>query len=132
MQLWFAHKTEVTLRQQLVTQIVLGILSGELEPGQRLPSTRELARRFRLHPNTVSSGYRQLVRSRLRHWLELQPPDRFLVVEPDEELRQILSLEVERGVTLPVRSCGLADLRMPQTLDGAIPLALPTKTKAVR
>lgn len=183
MQLWFAHGTEVTLREQLVTQVVLGILSGELRPGQRLPSTRELARRFRLHPNTVSSGYRQLerddwvkfrhgsgvyvcetkpdaslsselvvdqlvsnlfrsarklnaprsvVRARLRQWLELQPPDRFLVVEPDEELRRILSFEVGRGVTLPVRSCGLADLRTPQTLDGAIPLALPSKTKTVR
>lgn len=183
MQLWFAHGTEVTLREQLVTQVVLGILSGELRPGQRLPSTRELARRFRLHPNTVSSGYRQLerddwvkfrhgsgvyvcetkpdaslsselvvdqlvsnlfrsarklkapcsvVRARLRHWLELQPPDRFLVVEPDEELRRILTLEIEHGVTLPVRSCGLADLRVSQMLQGAIPLALPSKANAVR
>ena len=42
------------------TQIILGILSDDLSPGQRLPSTRELARRFHLHPNTISAGYRQL------------------------------------------------------------------------
>src|SRR5277367_5027930 len=60
MQLWFAHDSGVTLREQLVTQIILGILSDDLPAGQRLPSTRELARRFHLHPNTVSSGYRQL------------------------------------------------------------------------
>jgi GntR family transcriptional regulator len=45
-----------------VTQIVLAILCGDLKPGDRLPSTRELARRFALHPNTISAGYRQLHR----------------------------------------------------------------------
>lgn len=62
MQLWFARDGGVTLREQLVTQIILGILSEDLAAGGRLPSTRELARRFHLHPNTVSSGYRQLER----------------------------------------------------------------------
>src|SRR5271156_6733215 len=62
MQLWFARGSEVTIREQLVTQVILGILSDDLTPGQRLPSTRELARRFRLHHNTVSAGYRQLQR----------------------------------------------------------------------
>src|SRR3982074_1542624 len=69
MQLWFARASEVTIREQLVTQVILGILSDDLAPGQRLPSTRELARRFRLHPNTVSAGYRQLERDR---WVEFR------------------------------------------------------------
>jgi DNA-binding transcriptional regulator YhcF (GntR family) len=183
MQLWFAHGTGVTLREQLVTQVVLGILSGELAAGQRLPSTRELARRFRLHPNTVSSGYKQLererwvefrhgsgvyvrqakpeislsgalaldqaisdlfraarklnaplalVRSRLRHWIELQPPDHFLLIEPDEELRAILTLEINRAVNFRVRGCGLDELKPSLPLDGAIPLVLPSKEKIVR
>lgn len=51
--------------RQLVTQIALAILSGDLKPGDRLPSTRELARRFSIHPNTVSAGYRQLAREGL-------------------------------------------------------------------
>jgi GntR family transcriptional regulator len=62
MRLWFARDSEVTLREQLVTQIILGILSGDPPPAHRLPSTRELARRFKLHPNTVSAAYRQLKR----------------------------------------------------------------------
>jgi DNA-binding transcriptional regulator YhcF (GntR family) len=181
MQLWFARGSEVTIREQLVTQVVLAILSDDLAPGQRLPSTRELARRFRLHPNTVSAGYRQLerehwvefrhgsgvyvqtsgpdvspsaalaldqliaklfrsardlgtplatVRSRLRHWLDLQPPDHFLLIEPDEELRQILAYEVKQAVTFPLESCGLKEL--PKTLDGATAIALQSKTAAVR
>jgi hypothetical protein len=32
MQLWFAREGEVTIREQLVTQVVLGILSDELVP----------------------------------------------------------------------------------------------------
>ena len=62
MRLWFAPSSEVPIYRQLVTQVVLAILSGDLKAGERLPSTRELARRFRLHPNTISAGYRELER----------------------------------------------------------------------
>jgi DNA-binding transcriptional regulator YhcF (GntR family) len=181
MQLWFARGSEVSIREQLVTQIVLGILSDDLAPGQRLPSTRELARRFRLHPNTVSAGYRQLqrerwvefrhgsgvyvrenkpeapfpaslvldkmiahlfatarqlgvplpsLRSRLRQWLELQPPDHFVLIEADEELRRILAAEMQQAANFPVRSCGLPDL--PRALEAAIPVVLPNKASAVQ
>jgi len=181
MQLWFARGGEVSIREQLVTQVVLGILSDDLAPGQRLPSTRELARRFKLHPNTVSAGYRQLqrerwvelrrgsgvfvaaqkpevalsptvaldqmiatlfraarksgvslsdLRSRLRQWSELQPPDHFLLIEPDEELRRIVASEIEQSAGWPVRGCDLADL--PAALDGAIAIALPNRAAAVR
>src|SRR5713101_9472563 len=67
MRLWFSRGSEISIRDQLVTQVVLRIVSGDLVAGQRLPSTRELARRFHLHPNTVSAGYRQLARDR---WVE--------------------------------------------------------------
>jgi DNA-binding transcriptional regulator YhcF (GntR family) len=181
MQLWFARGSEVSIREQLVTQVVLGILGDDLAPGQRLPSTRELARRFHLHPNTVSAGYRQLardrwvenrrgsgvfvrankpeialssglaldqmiadlfcgarkrgvslpvLRSRLRQWLELQPPDHFLLVEPDEELRRIVAAEMQQAVNLPVMSCGLEDCR--KALDGSIPVALTNREVTVR
>ena len=181
MQLWFARGSDVSIREQLVTQVVLGILGDDLAPGQRLPSTRELARRFHLHPNTISAGYRQLardrwvenrkgsgvfvrankpdvplssafaldqmiaslarsareqgislpaLRSRLRQWLELQPPDRFLLIEPDEELRRIVAAEIRQAVSLPVTSCGLEDC--PKALDGSIPIALPNRIATVR
>jgi len=60
MRFWFEHSSDVSLREQIVAQVTLGILSGELAPGERLPSIRELARRFAIHANTVSAGYRQL------------------------------------------------------------------------
>jgi DNA-binding transcriptional regulator YhcF (GntR family) len=183
MQLWFAHKSGVTLREQLVTQIVLGILSDDLHAGQRLPSTRELARRFHLHPNTVSGGYRQLeremwvefrhgsgvyvrdkkperalspafaldrlvadlfraarkleiplatVRASLRQYFELQLPDHFLLIEPDEELRRILAIELQQALKLPVQSCGLNDPKLSKKLESAVPVTLAGKEKIVR
>lgn len=181
MQFWFARGSEVSIREQLVTQVVLGILSDDLAPGQRLPSTRELARRFHLHPNTISAGYRQLererwvqfrhgsgvyvrsrkpqsastpaleldqqiarlflsarklgvslpvLRARLRQWLELQPPDHFLLIEPDEELRRILAAEIARAVTFLVESCKPEDC--PQAPEGGIPVALPNREVTAR
>src|SRR4051812_37074329 len=67
MRLWLSKNSEVPLREQLTTQIVLGVVSGDLQPGQRLPSTRELARRFHVHANTVSAAYRDLEE---RGWVE--------------------------------------------------------------
>ena len=60
MRFWFEHSSDVSLHEQLIAQVTLGILSGELAPAERLPSIRELARRFDIHANTVSAGYRQL------------------------------------------------------------------------
>jgi len=181
MQLWFVHASAVSLREQLVTQIILGILSEDLSPGQRLPSTRELARRFRVHPNTISAGYRQLererwvefrrgsgvyvraqrpeaarsptlaidqkiaalfrsardlgiampaLRARLRHWLELQPPDHFLLIEPDAPLRAILAGEISRAVAFSVKQATSEDL--PGAVAGAILVALPNRFDAIR
>ncbi len=67
MQLWFARDGSVSIRDQLATQLILAIASGELPPGKRLPSTRALAKRYRLHPNTVSAAYRQIENLR---WVE--------------------------------------------------------------
>ena len=69
MKLWLNRTSDVSLREQLTTQIVLGILCRELKPGERLPSTRELARRFGIHANTASATYRELERE---GWLELR------------------------------------------------------------
>src|SRR2546423_15056784 len=69
MRLWLSKNSDVPLREQLVRQIMLGVVSDDLKPGQRLPSTRELARRFRIHSNTVSAAYRDLERA---GWLEVR------------------------------------------------------------
>ena len=71
-----------------------------------------------------------VLRMRLRQWLELQPPDHFLLIEPDEELRRILAAEIARAVTFPVESCGPQDC--PKAPEGGIPVALPNRVAAAQ
>ncbi len=187
MRLWLNRTAEVPLREQLITQVVLAILTREVLPGQRLPSTRELARRFGIHPNTASAAYRQLeqdgwlelrhgsgvfvssarhaaslnpemspelivdrligelaararsmgasdalLRARLLRWLSFEPPARWLVIEPDPELRRIVMLEMEENLALPVTGCDPAHCASPEMLERSIPVVLPSKAEAVR
>jgi DNA-binding transcriptional regulator YhcF (GntR family) len=183
MRLWLSHSSEVPLREQLVTQIRLGIISGDLSARQKLPSTRELARRFHVHANTVSAAYRELhrggwvefrkgsgvyvrgrsadqtpdddlgldqlianffqtarsrkhalreIQARLKHWLMLQPPDHFLLIEPDPELRQILITEMEAATKVQVAGAALDDLGRADILTGAAPVTMYSQIERVR
>jgi DNA-binding transcriptional regulator YhcF (GntR family) len=58
--IWLSKNGEVPVIDQLVEQITLGIASRDLDIGERLPSTREMARRFQIHSNTVLAAYRRL------------------------------------------------------------------------
>ncbi len=53
------------MREQIIAQVSLGIVSGDLQAGEKLPSTREIARRFQIHQNTVSAAYRELAERNL-------------------------------------------------------------------
>jgi GntR family transcriptional regulator len=183
MRLWLNHTGEVSLREQLTTQIILAILARELPPGHRLPSTRELARRFQIHSNTASAAYRQLeaegwvefrrgsgvfvrstrptaaltpelaldqliaemaakarrlgisesqLRVRLRRWLSFEPPARWLLIEPDPELRRIVLFEMEPELALPVAGCSPDDCANPGILERTLPCVLPSKAANVR
>ena len=182
MRLWFSPTSEVPIYRQLVTQVALAILSGDLKPGDRLPSTRELARRFSIHPNTVSAGYRQLardgwteyrhgsgvyvkrdaalpstpeqildqhiaaffrvvrelrlpyadIRQRVAEWLASPPPERFLLIDPDPDAREILLTEIASLTAIPAAGISLTEAAKPQSLHAAIPLCRPSQAKSVR
>ena len=66
--LWLSRAAAIPLREQLSAQLLFGIVSRRIAPGEKLPSVRELARRLKVHPNTVSAVYRDLdARGWLRH-----------------------------------------------------------------
>jgi len=48
------------LWDQISTRVRIAIASGELHPGESLPSVRELARRLRVNPATVARAYKEL------------------------------------------------------------------------
>ena len=180
MRIWLSRSSEVPLREQLQAQIILGIVSNDLQAGQRLPSTRELARRYKIHSNTVSAAYRSLskngwvqfrkgsgvyvrtqageqsgdgeldqlisvllktardkgfslgeIQARLGHWLALQPPDHFLLVEPNPELRRILLAEIEEATGLKASGVGFDECNA-DVLAGAAPLTLYSHAADVR
>lgn len=185
MRLWLSKNSEVPLREQLVRQVMLGVISGDLKAGQRLSSTRELARRFGIHSNTVSAAYRELeqrgwlefrkgsgvyvralvetdaaalstpleldglissfltyargqgyslaeIQTRVKHWLQLQPPDHFLVAEPDADLREILIAEIEEATGFRVDGAGPEECADPSRLAGAAVVALYGQAERVR
>ncbi|MBI4832525.1 MAG: GntR family transcriptional regulator [Candidatus Lindowbacteria bacterium] len=45
---------------QLMNELKYSIASGMTEPGEILPSVREMALRLRINPNTVARAYREL------------------------------------------------------------------------
>ncbi|MDW7651853.1 MAG: GntR family transcriptional regulator [Bacillota bacterium] len=47
---------------QLIEQIKKAVASGQLNPGEQLPSVRELALQLTINPNTVSKAYQELER----------------------------------------------------------------------
>lgn len=73
--------SSVAVTRQLTEQIVFLIASGKLKPGAALPSVREMALRHRIHPNTVSIAYQDLVE---RHWLTRQRGRKMTVCHFDE------------------------------------------------
>ena len=73
--------SDVSLRRQIVEQIVFQIATGMLKPGEQLPSVREVALRHKIHANTVSQAYQELVE---RHWVKRHRGRRMVVRSVEE------------------------------------------------
>src|ERR1035438_9119934 len=58
--IWISRESTIPVREQLSAQLRFGILSGRLAPAERLPSVRDLARRLKIHANTVGAVYHEL------------------------------------------------------------------------
>lgn len=78
MEIHVNKENEVPLPQQISQQIIFLIGTGKLAIGDPLPSVRALARRLRVHFNTVSHAYADLERE---GWLAHRRGGR-LVVQP--------------------------------------------------
>lgn len=76
MQIVLSKDSDVPLRQQLAEQIVFLITTGQLQAGAELPSVRALGRLSKVHHNTVSEAYQDLVR---RGWLTRRRGSRLVV-----------------------------------------------------
>jgi GntR family transcriptional regulator len=53
-------KSGVPFYRQIIEQIKFAIARGDIEPGDRLPTVRQLAVDLSINPNTVVRAYREL------------------------------------------------------------------------
>lgn len=60
MQYSLDSKSGVPFYRQIIEQTKFAIASGDLEPGDRLPTVRQLAVDLSINPNTVIRAYREL------------------------------------------------------------------------
>ncbi len=58
-------RADLPIYQQIVDQIKAQIASGELQPGDQLPTVRALATDLRINFNTVARAYRMLDEDRI-------------------------------------------------------------------
>ena len=94
-----SKRSEVPIQEQLGDQIVFLIATEKLEPGAVLPSVRELARRLKIHHNTVSHVYKNLAR---RAWLERRG-NRLAVRAPDELARLKRAEDLDHLINAVIR-----------------------------
>ena len=113
MKLWISKSSAVPIQEQLIAQLVLGIVSADLAPGECLPSTPEIARRFRIHANTVRAAYRTLAE---RGWVEWKPGSGFYVRPREGEKNFDPRLDLDHLISTFVdiaraRGHGIADIQ---------------------
>jgi GntR family transcriptional regulator len=54
------YSSGVPVYRQIIDQIRFGIASGQLKPGEQLPTVRALAVELKVNLNTVSKAYKEL------------------------------------------------------------------------
>ncbi len=53
-------RSGVPFYRQIIDKILLAVVAGDLRPGDRLPTVRQLAIDLQVNPNTVARAYREL------------------------------------------------------------------------
>ena len=56
------EKSQVPKYEQIVSQVIFGVASGGLRPGEMLPGVRDVAMRHVINFNTVAKAYQELER----------------------------------------------------------------------
>lgn len=62
MELRIETTSRLPIYRQIVSQVQEGVARGLLEPGEKLPSVRELSRQLVVNPNTIAKAYTELER----------------------------------------------------------------------
>jgi len=94
LRIWISRSSSIPIREQLSAQLLFGIVTHRMPAGERLPSVRELARRIKVHPNTISAAYQDLVR---RGWIKRRAGSGVFVRDFQQEGRSVEGF-IENGL----------------------------------
>ena len=106
--------------QQLMDSICQTVARGELRPGDKIPSQRELAEGARVNPNTVQRAYREL---ELLGLVETRRGEgTFIREEPAllQHIRSQLATEAVERFLKEMRALGFADSEIGQRIETAL------------
>jgi len=107
--------------RQIIQQIEYAILSGRLQPGDRLPTIRSLAVELKTNPNTIAKAYNEL---EIRGILATQVgsgtyiSDKKPVIEEDSLKRKIS--EVAGRFIQEMRDLGVEKKELPKLIESII------------
>lgn len=92
--------SDVPIHRQLTEQVVFLIATGRLKAGEVMPSVRELARRLKIHHNTVSEAYQDLVR---RDWLARRRGAKLVVISRETLPAPVLTGSLDDLINMTIR-----------------------------
>ena len=92
---------------QIIHQFSKAVARGDLAPGDRVPSQRELAEQAKVNPNTVQRAYREMEQMELVETLRGQGT--FITNRPDlhDKLRSELAAQAVKAFLDEMNSLGL-------------------------
>lgn len=99
---------ERPIYQQIIDEFKRAVARGDLKPGDRIPSQRELATQARVNPNTVQRAYREM------EWMGLVETLRgqgtFVTNEPEQlsRVRAEMADDAVRRFVGEMRALGLS------------------------
>lgn len=94
--------------KQLFDDFIRRIVTGEWSPGQKLPSTRDLAFEYKVNPNTVQRALAEL--DRLKHTRSERATGRFVSDDADSlaELQHDSAQTIAQELIAKLRGLGLS------------------------
>lgn len=107
------QRSSTPIYQQLVQEIKEAILRGVLQPGDKLPSVRELSVQLMINPNTVQKSYQELERQRIIDNVRGKGTFVSKDYRPREDAEKLESLRDElRRVLIEAHYLGLGEERI--------------------
>ena len=89
------QESEIALYEQLTRQIIMGIANGDLKPGEKLPSVRNLAADLGVNMHTVNRSYAELEKKGI---LAIKPKSGAVIREAQQELSKEQLINIEQNL----------------------------------